>query len=45
MTGPDWTTSGRRYSPHDLLAQLINLSKVITEDGRRVHNGVIQSWV
>ena len=50
MTGPDLTTSGRRYSPHDLLDQVVNPSKVIndqfssvkvlTEDGR-VHSGVI----
>ncbi|MDG1873622.1 MAG: c-type cytochrome [Mariniblastus sp.] len=50
MTGPDLTTAGRRYSPHDLLDQVINPSKVIndqfsavmvlTEDGV-VHNGVI----
>ena len=50
MTGPDLTTSGRRYSVRDLLDQVIHPSKVIndqfssvqvlTDDGR-VHNGVI----
>ena len=50
MTGPDLTTSGRRYSPHDLIDQVINPSKVIndqfssvkvlTEDGD-IHVGVI----
>ena len=50
MTGPDLTTAGRRYSPHDLLDQVINPSKVIndqfsavmvvTDDGL-VHNGVV----
>lgn len=50
MTGPDLTTSGRRYSVHDLLDQVINPSKVIndqfssvkvlTDDGR-IHRGVI----
>ena len=29
MTGPDLTSAGRRYSPHDLLDQVINPSKVI----------------
>jgi putative heme-binding domain-containing protein len=50
MTGPDLTSAGRRYSPHDLLDQIINPSKVIndqfsaikvlTEDGR-IHVGVL----
>ncbi len=50
MTGPDLTSAGRRYSPHDLLDQVINPSKVIneqfsaisvvTEDGK-VHTGVV----
>jgi putative heme-binding domain-containing protein len=50
MTGPDLTAAGRRYSPHDLLDQIINPSKVIndqfaavtvvTETGN-VHTGVI----
>ena len=50
MTGPDLTSAGRRYSPHDLLDQVINPSKVIneqfsaitvvTEDGL-VHTGVV----
>lgn len=50
MTGPDLTSAGRRYSPHDLIDQVINPSKVIneqfsaisvvTEDGK-VYNGVV----
>jgi len=50
MTGPDLTSAGRRYSPHDLLDQVINPSKVIneqfssiivvTEEGM-VHTGVV----
>lgn len=50
ITGPDLTSAGRRYSPHDLIDQVINPSKVIndqfsavmvlTDDGV-VHNGVI----
>ena len=50
MTGPDLTSAGRRYSPRDLLDQVIHPSKVIndqfsavsvvTEDGR-VHTGVV----
>lgn len=50
MTGPDLTSAGRRYSPHDLLDQIVNPSKVINEqfsaitvltaDGR-VHSGVV----
>src|SRR6185436_8543702 len=49
-TGPDLTAAGRRYSPHDLLDQIINPSKVIndqfsavtivTESGM-VHTGVV----
>ncbi|KAA5539060.1 c-type cytochrome [Roseiconus nitratireducens] len=31
MTGPDLTSSGRRYSPHDFLDQIIHPSKVINE--------------
>ncbi len=31
MTGPDLTQAGGRYSPHDLLDQIINPSKVINE--------------
>lgn len=31
MTGPDLTGTGGRYSPHDLLDQIINPSKVINE--------------
>ncbi len=50
MTGPDLTSAGRRYSPHDFLDQIINPSKVIndqfsaitvlTEDGK-IHTGVV----
>ena len=50
MTGPDLTSTGRRYSPHDFLDQIINPSKVIndqfsaitvlTEDGK-IHTGVV----
>ncbi len=50
MTGPDLTSAGRRYSPKDLIDQVINPSKVINEqfsaitvetaDGR-VHTGVV----
>jgi putative heme-binding domain-containing protein len=50
MTGPDLTSAGRRYSPHDLLDQVVNPSKVINEqfsainvltlDGK-VHTGVV----
>lgn len=50
MTGPDLTSAGRRYSPHDLLDQVINPSKVIndqfsavkvlTDDGR-IFTGVV----
>ena len=31
MTGPDLTAVGRRFSPHDLLDQIINPSKVISD--------------
>lgn len=50
MTGPDLTSAGRRYSPHDLLDQIVNPSKVINEqfsavkvltDQGRVHVGVV----
>ena len=50
ITGPDLTSSGRRYSAHDLLDQVINPSKVINEqfsavvvitDDGRVHTGVV----
>jgi len=50
MTGPDLTSAGRRYSPHDLLDQVINPSKVINEqfsaiivvtDAGLVHTGVV----
>tara|TARA_R110002049_G_scaffold27321_2_gene94375 strand:+ start:654728 stop:657319 length:2592 start_codon:yes stop_codon:yes gene_type:complete len=50
MTGPDLTSSGRRYSPHDLLDQIINPSKVINEqfssvvvltDEGKIHSGVV----
>jgi putative heme-binding domain-containing protein len=50
MTGPDLTSAGRRYSPHDLLDQVVNPSKVINEqfsaisvvtlDGK-IHTGVV----
>lgn len=50
ITGPDLTSAGRRYSPHDLLDQVIHPSKVIneqfsainvvTEDGK-IYNGVV----
>ncbi len=50
MTGPDLTAAGARYSPHDLLDQIINPSRVINEqfssvialtDDGQVHTGVI----
>lgn len=50
MTGPDLTSAGGRYSPHDLLDQIINPSKEINEqfssvvaltDDGRVHTGVV----
>jgi putative heme-binding domain-containing protein len=31
MTGPDLTSAGRRYSPRDLLDQIVNPSKEINE--------------
>lgn len=31
MTGPDLTSAGRRYSPRDLLDQVLNPSKIINE--------------
>ena len=31
MTGPDLSAAGRRYSPHDLLDQILNPSKEINE--------------
>lgn len=50
MTGPDLTSAGRRYSPHDFLDQIINPSKVIndqfssivvlTDDGK-IYTGVV----
>lgn len=50
MTGPDLTTSGRRYSIRDLLDQVVNPSKVINDqfssvkvltDEGQIHIGVI----
>ena len=50
MTGPDLSSAGRRYSPHDLLDQIINPSKVINDqfsavvvitDSGTVHTGVV----
>jgi len=50
MTGPDLSAAGRRYSPHDLLDQIINPSKVINEqfsavtiatETGMVHTGVV----
>lgn len=50
MTGPDLSAAGRRYSPHDLLDQVINPSKVINEqfsavtittEAGKVHSGVV----
>lgn len=50
MTGPDLSTAGRRYSPHDFLDQIVNPSKVINEQfsavtvvttAGKVHTGVI----
>ncbi|MEZ6138337.1 MAG: c-type cytochrome [Pirellulaceae bacterium] len=50
MTGPDLTSAGRRFSPRDLLDQIVNPSKVINEqfssisvltvDGD-IHTGVV----
>jgi len=49
MTGPDLTGSGGRYSPHDLLDQIINPSKVINEQFAPIvvtkNNGEILSGV
>ncbi|MGV3486097.1 MAG: c-type cytochrome [Planctomycetaceae bacterium] len=50
MTGPDLTAAGARYSPHDLIDQIINPSRVINEqfssvvaltDDGQVHTGVV----
>ena len=50
MTGPDLTAAGRRYSPRDLIDQIVNPSKVINEqfsavtivtDAGLVHTGVV----
>jgi len=50
MNGPDLSAAGRRYSPHDLLDQIINPSKVINEQfsavtivttSGKVHTGVV----
>ncbi|HTN77566.1 MAG TPA: c-type cytochrome, partial [Pirellulaceae bacterium] len=50
MTGPDLSAAGRRYSPHDLLDQIINPSKVINDQfsainvttaAGKVHSGVV----
>ena len=50
MTGPDLTSAGRRYSPHDLIDQVINPSKVINEqfsaitvltEAGLIHTGVV----
>ena len=50
ITGPDLTSAGRRYSPHDLLDQIINPSKVINDqfsavvvvtDAGVIHTGVV----
>jgi putative heme-binding domain-containing protein len=50
MTGPDLTGSGGRYSPHDLLDQIINPSKeineqfapvVVTKNNGEMHMGVV----
>ena len=49
MTGPDLTTAGRRFSPHDLLDQVINPSKVINDQFSAVQvvteNGMIHTGV
>ena len=49
MTGPDLTSAGRRYSPHDLLEQVIDPSKVINDQFSSVkvltEDGVIYSGV
>jgi putative heme-binding domain-containing protein len=51
MTGPDLSSAGRRYSPHDLLDQILNPSKeineqfssiiVTTDDGRELTGIVV----
>ena len=50
MTGPDLTSAGRRYSPHDLIDQVVNPSKVINDqfsaiivvtDRGLTHTGVV----
>ena len=50
MTGPDLTTAGKRYSPRDLIDQVIHPSKVINDqfssvkiltDNGMIHTGVI----
>ena len=50
MTGPDLTSAGRRYSPHDLLDQIIHPSKVINDqfssvkvltEGGDIYTGVV----
>ncbi len=49
MTGPDLTSAGRRYSPHDLLDQVVNPSKVINEQFSAVKvltlDGVVHTGV
>ncbi|MDB4662079.1 DUF1080 domain-containing protein [Verrucomicrobiales bacterium] len=49
MTGPDLTGSGGRYSPHDLLDQIINPSKEINEQFAPIvvtkNNGEVASGV
>lgn len=54
MTGPDLTAAGRRYSPHDLLDQIVHPSKVINEQfaavmvettAGKVHTGVVVNLV
>lgn len=50
ITGPDLTSAGRRYSPRDLLDQIVNPSKVINDqfsavtvltDAGLTHTGVV----
>ncbi len=49
MTGPDLTSAGRRYSPHDLLDQVVHPSKVINEQFSAVKvltlDGVVHTGV
>ncbi|MDH4451632.1 MAG: c-type cytochrome, partial [Verrucomicrobiota bacterium] len=49
MTGPDLTGAGGRYSPHDLLDQIINPSNVINEQFAPIvvtkHDGSIMTGV